>query len=195
MTISRAVLERTARPLETREFLDQSRARPALGFAQVLTTQTVDKVTGSSAFATGPPQAQASARQAQASARPREVGCSPQARAAAPAHGRAFAAESSAFSMRESTALTVTGPAGRTLTIEPRTNRPTPLENLAIKALGADDRMSELIDAAARGQAFTPAQLLSMQAEVFRHAQVIEVVTRSIDKTVAGLKQLLATQV
>ncbi len=52
-----------------------------------------------------------------------------------------------------------------------------------------------LIDAAARGRTFTPAQLLALQAIVSRDAQAVEVVSRVADRVVGAVKQTLGTQI
>ena len=61
----------------------------------------------------------------------------------------------------------------------------------------ADSQRSvdRLIDAAARGRTFTPAQLLALQAAVSRDAQAVEVVSRVTDRVVGAVKQALNAQV
>jgi hypothetical protein len=61
----------------------------------------------------------------------------------------------------------------------------------------ADSQRSvdRLIDAAARGRTFTPAQLLALQATVSRDAQAVEVVSRVTDRVVGAVKQALSAQV
>ncbi|MFL5304174.1 MAG: hypothetical protein ACJ8F1_03125 [Polyangia bacterium] len=60
----------------------------------------------------------------------------------------------------------------------------------------ADSQRSvdRLIDAAARGHSFTPAQLLALQATVSRDAQAVEVVSRVADRVVGAVKQALSAQ-
>lgn len=69
------------------------------------------------------------------------------------------------------------------------------LQALLAVADAADRRVEALLVEARAGRSFTPAELLAMQAEVFRHAQAIEVLARTTDKLVGGLKQTLGTQV
>jgi hypothetical protein len=63
------------------------------------------------------------------------------------------------------------------------------------RAVGAEREVDALLEAAARGRSFTPAQLLAMQATVARYAQTVEVVSRVADRLVGALKQTLGTQV
>jgi hypothetical protein len=65
------------------------------------------------------------------------------------------------------------------------------LENAA----AGDARLDKILDAAARGKTFTAAELLAMQASVFRYSQTVEVISRATDRLVGALKQTLGTQV
>ena len=56
--------------------------------------------------------------------------------------------------------------------------------------------MSAVLKARARrGEAFTPAQLLALQAQVYQYAQQLEVVSRVVDRTIGAVKTTLNTQV
>ncbi len=68
-------------------------------------------------------------------------------------------------------------------------------KQLLQNALDADRRVDAVLRAAASGKTFTPAELLSLQAQVFRYSQTVEVISRGTDKLVGGLKQTLSTQV
>ncbi|HVV15667.1 MAG TPA: hypothetical protein VHH90_00580 [Polyangia bacterium] len=59
----------------------------------------------------------------------------------------------------------------------------------------AQRSVDRLLDAAARGRSFTPAQLLSLQATVSREAQAVEVVSRVTDRVVGAVKQALGSQI
>jgi hypothetical protein len=63
------------------------------------------------------------------------------------------------------------------------------------RALSAERQVDGLLEAAARGKTFTPAQLLAMQATVARYAQTVEVVSRVADRLVGAIKQTMGTQV
>ena len=66
---------------------------------------------------------------------------------------------------------------------------------LADDALKAESRIDAMIDAGRRGQAFSAGELLGLQMEVFRYSQTVEVISRTTDKLIGGLKQALGTQV
>jgi hypothetical protein len=76
---------------------------------------------------------------------------------------------------------------------------PTPASNpvraMLTRAVGAEKQVDALLEAAARGKTFTPAQLLAMQATVARYAQTVEVVSRVADRLVGAVKQTMGTQV
>ncbi|HVY38834.1 MAG TPA: hypothetical protein VHM31_12905 [Polyangia bacterium] len=64
-----------------------------------------------------------------------------------------------------------------------------------VRVADAQRGVDRLIDAAARGRAFTPAQLLALQAAVSRDAQLVEVVSRVTDRLVGAVKQALGAQI
>ncbi|HEY4393120.1 MAG TPA: hypothetical protein VGP64_03615 [Polyangia bacterium] len=70
-----------------------------------------------------------------------------------------------------------------------------PVRAVFARALGAEKQVDALLEAAARGKTFTPAQLLAMQATVARYAQTVEVVSRVADRLVGAIKQTMGTQV
>jgi len=64
-----------------------------------------------------------------------------------------------------------------------------------LRAIATDER--EVADAITRlesGAALSPAELLRVQALVYRYAERVDVATKVLDKTAAGLKQLLNIQ-
>src|SRR5438552_18930221 len=72
----------------------------------------------------------------------------------------------------------------------PRPPRPPPetgLRRVLQRASAAETRVDALLEGAARGKTFTPAQLLALQAVVFRYSQTIEVVSRAADRLVGAL--------
>jgi hypothetical protein len=71
----------------------------------------------------------------------------------------------------------------------------TAARQLMQNALDADRRVDAVLRAAASGRTFSPAELLTLQAEVFRYSQTVEVISRGTDKLVGGIKQTLGTQV
>ena len=70
-----------------------------------------------------------------------------------------------------------------------------PVRAMFQRALGAEKQVDALLEAAARGKTFTPAQLLAMQATVARYSQTVEVVSRVADRLVGAVKQTMGTQV
>jgi hypothetical protein len=70
-----------------------------------------------------------------------------------------------------------------------------PAKQLMQNALDADRKVDALLRAVASGKTFSPAELLAVQAQVFRYSQTIEVISRGADKLVGGVKQALSTQV
>jgi hypothetical protein len=72
---------------------------------------------------------------------------------------------------------------------------PSPVRAMLERALGAEKQVDALLEAAARGKTFTPAQLLAMQATVARYSQTVEVVSRVADRLVGAVKQTMWTQV
>ncbi|HEY6477743.1 MAG TPA: hypothetical protein VI456_14285 [Polyangia bacterium] len=70
-----------------------------------------------------------------------------------------------------------------------------PVRAMFERALGAEKKVDALLEAAARGKTFTPAQLLAMQATVARYSQTVEVVSRVADRLVGAVKQTMGTQV
>lgn len=70
-----------------------------------------------------------------------------------------------------------------------------PVRAMLERAVGAEKQVDALLEAAARGKTFTPAQLLGMQATVARYSQTVEVVSRVADRLVGAIKQTMGTQV
>jgi len=77
----------------------------------------------------------------------------------------------------------------------PARTSPSPVGALLERTLAAENRVDTLLAAAARGKTFSPAELLALQASVFRYSQAVEVVSRATDKLVGAVKQTMGTQV
>ncbi len=71
----------------------------------------------------------------------------------------------------------------------------SPWHRVAQDALKVESQLDGILKAAASGKTFSPAELLVMQAQVFRYSQTVEVISRGTDKLVGALKQTLGTQV
>src|SRR6478736_517949 len=65
----------------------------------------------------------------------------------------------------------------------------SPVRAMLERTVGAEKQVDALLEAAARGKTFTPAQLLAMQATVARYSQTVEVVSRAADRLVGAAKQ------
>jgi hypothetical protein len=70
-----------------------------------------------------------------------------------------------------------------------------PLRAMLERAIGNEKQIDALLDAAAHGKTFKPAELLAMQATVARYSQTVEVVSRVADRLVGAVKQTMGTQV
>jgi hypothetical protein len=58
----------------------------------------------------------------------------------------------------------------------------------------AQNRMDEVLKLAESGKSFSPAELLSLQAQVYRASQELDLAGKVVEKATGGLKQVLQTQ-
>ena len=65
------------------------------------------------------------------------------------------------------------------------------LQNL----IGGQDKMTKIMDLALSGRQFNPAELLAMQAGVYRFTQELELTSKVVEKATSGIKQTMNTQV
>lgn len=72
---------------------------------------------------------------------------------------------------------------------------PPAMRVLAERALEAEKRVEALIASAGTGRTFSAAELIALQATVFRYSQTVEVISRTADRLVGAIKQTLGTQV
>jgi len=70
-----------------------------------------------------------------------------------------------------------------------------PVRKMLEGMVSAEDRVDALVRAAAGGKTFSPAELIALQAAVFRYSQTVEVVSRVADRLVGAVKQTMGTQV
>lgn len=63
------------------------------------------------------------------------------------------------------------------------------------RAVATERNLDTLLASAARGKTFSPAELLALQATVFRYSQTVEIVSRVADRLVGAVKQVMGTQV
>ncbi|MDP1921535.1 MAG: ATP-dependent helicase HrpB [Myxococcales bacterium] len=59
----------------------------------------------------------------------------------------------------------------------------------------AQSRMDHILQLAESGKAFSPAELLSLQAHVYRASQELDLAGKVVEKATNGVKQVLQTQV
>lgn len=59
---------------------------------------------------------------------------------------------------------------------------------------GAQERLDVILKLAESGKTFTPAELLSFQAQVYRASQELDLAGKVVEKATGGLKQILTTQ-
>jgi hypothetical protein len=59
----------------------------------------------------------------------------------------------------------------------------------------AQTRMEQVLKLAESGKAFSPAELLSLQAHVYRASQELDLAGKVVEKATGGVKQVLQTQV
>jgi hypothetical protein len=59
----------------------------------------------------------------------------------------------------------------------------------------AQSRMDKVLELAQSGKTFTPAELLSLQTQVYRASQELDLAGKVVEKATGGVKQVLQTQV
>jgi hypothetical protein len=59
----------------------------------------------------------------------------------------------------------------------------------------AQQRLDRLLDLAQSGKTFTPAELIAVQAHVYRASQELDLAGKVVEKATGGVKQVLQTQV
>jgi hypothetical protein len=74
----------------------------------------------------------------------------------------------------------------------PKTATPTKLIDDVSRA---QSRMDQVLKLAESGRSFSPAELLSLQAQTYRASQEIDLAGKVVEKATGGLKQVLQTQV
>jgi hypothetical protein len=72
-------------------------------------------------------------------------------------------------------------------------------ESTAAKVLDrvgkAQGRMDEILKLAESGKSFSPAELLSLQAHIYKASQELDMAGKVVEKATGGIKQVLSTQV
>ncbi|MHB8872736.1 MAG: ATP-dependent helicase HrpB [Myxococcaceae bacterium] len=69
----------------------------------------------------------------------------------------------------------------------------------AVKVLdqvtAAQQRLDKVLELAQSGKTFTPAELIALQANVYRASQELDLAGKVVEKVTSGVKQILQTQV
>ena len=75
---------------------------------------------------------------------------------------------------------------------------PSAAQASAVKVLDqvsrAQSRMDQILKLAESGKSFSPAELLSLQAHIYRASQELDLAGKVVEKSTGGLKQVLQTQ-
>ncbi|MBI3183617.1 MAG: hypothetical protein HYZ28_15880 [Myxococcales bacterium] len=62
------------------------------------------------------------------------------------------------------------------------------------RVAAAQRRIDKVLELAQSGKTFTPAELLAMQAQVYRSSQELDLAGKVVEKATSGVKQVLQTQ-
>lgn len=71
----------------------------------------------------------------------------------------------------------------------------TKLAGMIQNLIRGQDRMNEIMNMALSGRAFSPPELIAMQAGVYRFTQELELTSKIVEKATSGIKQTMNTQV
>ncbi len=66
--------------------------------------------------------------------------------------------------------------------------------DVVARLAGDQKRMDEVLALAQSGKSFSPAELLSLQTQVYRSSQQLDLAGKVVEKTTGGVKQVLQTQ-
>jgi hypothetical protein len=113
----------------------------------------------------------------------------------APPTGRAPRSFTAVLDERLAAAPTRTAPAAAAPAPHAAAEARAPVRRMLERVISSEDRIDALVQAAARGKTFSPAELLALQAAVFRYSQTVEVVSRVADRLVGAVKQTMGTQI
>ena len=68
-----------------------------------------------------------------------------------------------------------------------------PVQRMIESSFAAERKLDALIRAAGAGKTFSAAELIALQAEVFRYSQVVELLSRTTDKVVGAVETIIDT--
>jgi len=63
------------------------------------------------------------------------------------------------------------------------------------KMMSGQNKMGKIMDMALSGKQFNPAELLAMQAGIYKFSQELELTSKVVEKTTSSIKQTMNTQV
>ena len=66
--------------------------------------------------------------------------------------------------------------------------------DVVARLAGDQKRMDDVLALAQSGKSFSPAELLSLQTQVYRSSQQLDLAGKVVEKTTGGVKQVLQTQ-
>lgn len=66
--------------------------------------------------------------------------------------------------------------------------------DVVAKLAHEQQRMDEVLALAQSGKSFTPAELLSLQTQIYRSSQQLDLAGKVVEKATGGVKQVLQTQ-
>ncbi len=77
----------------------------------------------------------------------------------------------------------------------PRQVKPLEPAKMIDHVAAAQKRMDAVLELAQSGKSFTPAELLSLQTQMYRASQELDLAGKVVEKATGGVKQILQTQV
>lgn len=78
---------------------------------------------------------------------------------------------------------------------QPATARSVQAAQVLDQVSAAQKRLDHILEMAQAGKNFTPAELIAMQAHVYRASQELDLAGKVVEKATGGVKQVLQTQV
>jgi flagellar hook-basal body complex protein FliE len=73
--------------------------------------------------------------------------------------------------------------------------RALPAAQALDQVTAAQQRLDQVLKLAQSGKSFTPAELIALQANVYRASQELDLAGKVVEKATSGVKQILQTQV
>lgn len=96
---------------------------------------------------------------------------------------------------RSQAARPVGSPTSQAKAVNAAATRERAAVRVAEQVQAAQQRLDHVLKLAESGKTFTPAELLALQAQVYRASQVLDLAGKVVEKATSGVKQVLQTQV